>query len=270
MPYIKAPSGIRWHYLARGKGRASLLFIHGWAGDFSIWFRQIDHFSDRFNVVVLDLPGHGKSDWRDINFESLIDDIIFISRSLKLKDIIVFGLSFGGQIAIKLALKSRLFKRLVLIDTAPKFVKDEGFNAGLDSREIEKLSGQIDTDFPNILVVFAHSLFTIEEKQKEIFVSLWDLFRRKKCFPQKDALKRMLVMIGKIDLRDQLHKIKIPTLIISGEKDYICPLFVSEFMNKNIPNSQLRIIEKCGHLPFLTEEAQFNSIIDGFLLDDDK
>ena len=140
MPYIKAPSSILWRYISRGDSKDVLLFIHGWAGDSSIWYRQLDYFSDRFRTVSLDLPGHGKTSWQDIDFESLIEDIIFICQELKLKEITIFGLSFGGQIAIKLALKASFVRKLVLVDTTPKFIKEDGFKAGLTSSEVKKLS----------------------------------------------------------------------------------------------------------------------------------
>ena len=270
MPYIKSQSGISWRYILRGKAKDTLLFIHGWAGDSSVWYRQLDYFSDRFKTVCLDLPGHGKSNWQDIKFDSLIDDILFICRELELKNVAVFGLSFGGQIAIELVLKSKFFKKLILVDSSPKFIKGDGFKTGLSLSQVRKLSKQLDDNFPNILVVFARSLFTDKEREKEIFANTWDVFIRRKSFPKKETLKKMLVMIENIDLRDGLSKIKIPTLIISGEKDYICPLCVAEFLNKNITNSELRVIKECGHMPLLTEPDIFNKIIDGFLSEDDR
>jgi len=270
MPYIKTPSGNLWHYRLKGKGDISLLFIHGWAGDSNIWYRQLDYFSNRFKTVALDLPGHGKSDWRDVDFGCLIEDIIFICRELKLKKVVIFGLSFGGQIAIKLVLKSSLFKKLILIDTTPKFVKEDGFKEGLSNYEIRKLYKQLDEDFPNILAVFARSLFTDAERKREIFSGIWDLFSKKKKFPQREALKKMLHMIRKIDLRRELTKIKIPTLIIYGEKDPICSLYASRFLNKHIAESKLGRIAECGHMPFLTEVDKFNNIIDEFLSANDR
>lgn len=264
MPYIKTPSGINWHYITKGKG-AALLFIHGWAGDFSIWFKQIDYFSKNFKVIVLDLPGHGKSSWEGIDFNSLVDDIIFICRRLKLKKIIVLGMSFGGQIAMKLAIKSKLVSKLVLVDTSPRFVKENDFKAGLSAQEVKKLSRQLETDFYSILSVFARSLFTLKERKKNFFSHMFGLFRRKKCFPKKDALQKMLRIIEKIDLRSALKSIRAPTLIICGDEDPICPLFVSEFMRDKIPHSTLRAIEGCGHMPFLTEPDKFNELVQVFL-----
>jgi len=268
MPYIKARPGILWRYILRGEGKSSLLFIHGWAGDSSVWYRQLDYLSDRFRTVCLDLPGHGKSGWQDIKFDSLIDDILFICRELRLKNVALFGLSFGGQIAIRLALESTLFKKLILVDTTPKFIKGDGFKTGLSLSQVRKLSKQLDDNFPNILVVFARSLFTEKERKKETFANTWSVFLKRRSFPKKEALKKMLGMIEDIDFRDELSKIKIPTLIICGEKDNICPVYVAEFFNKNIINSKLQIIKQCGHMPLLTEPDKFNKIIDKFLSDD--
>jgi pimeloyl-[acyl-carrier protein] methyl ester esterase len=265
MPYIKSLSGISWHYLLKGEADSSLLFMHGWAGEANIWYRQLDYFSKRFQTVALDLPGHGKSSWHDIDFSSLVADIDFIIRKLKLNNLVILGLSFSGQIALELALRPSLVKKLVLVDTTPRFVKDKGFEAGLSIKQISKLSRQLDTDFPNILTVFARSLFTEEERKKDMFVSIWELLSKRRNFPSKYALKRMLDMVAQIDLREKLSEIKVPSLIICGQRDSICPLYASRFLNEHIANSTLQVIPDCGHMPFLTEEEKFNSIIDAFL-----
>jgi pimeloyl-ACP methyl ester carboxylesterase len=53
--------GARVHWSSRGHGSRTLIFVHGWTGDESIWARQVPAFARRYRVITLDLPGHGKS-----------------------------------------------------------------------------------------------------------------------------------------------------------------------------------------------------------------
>src|SRR6266851_7943365 len=53
--------GARIHYKETGRGRAALVFVHGWGGDMNVWREQVPHFASRARVIVIDLPGHGQS-----------------------------------------------------------------------------------------------------------------------------------------------------------------------------------------------------------------
>ena len=54
--------GVRIHYKLAGRGRTAIVFVHGFAGDMSVWREQVPFFANSARVVVLDLPGHGQSD----------------------------------------------------------------------------------------------------------------------------------------------------------------------------------------------------------------
>lgn len=54
--------GMRVHYKIMGHGRSTLVFVHGWGSDMSIWREQVAHFQSKARVVLIDLPGHGASD----------------------------------------------------------------------------------------------------------------------------------------------------------------------------------------------------------------
>src|SRR5687767_3287453 len=54
--------GTRVRYESFGEGREAIVFVHGWAGDTSVWRYQVPEFAKRARVIALDLPGHGASD----------------------------------------------------------------------------------------------------------------------------------------------------------------------------------------------------------------
>ena len=64
-----------------------------------------------------------------------------------------------------------------------------------------------------------------------------------------------------------LFRIKIPTLIISGSHDNICPLEQSKLFNKLIESSRLAIIENCGHLPHVEKTEEYCDLITNFIME---
>lgn len=67
------------------------------------------------------------------------------------------------------------------------------------------------------------------------------------------------------NLGDELKEIQTPTLLIWGNNDTITPPFVGKEFNKLIPNSELHLIDKCGHAPMMERPDEFNEILNGFL-----
>mgnify|MGYP001985527580 CR=1 FL=1 len=58
--YIESFDGETLHYKIYGSGEETILFVHGWMCDETFWNAQIEEFSNGFQVITLDLPGHGK------------------------------------------------------------------------------------------------------------------------------------------------------------------------------------------------------------------
>jgi pimeloyl-ACP methyl ester carboxylesterase len=68
------------------------------------------------------------------------------------------------------------------------------------------------------------------------------------------------------NLRDELHQITIPCNLIWGASDTITPPFVGEEFKKLLVNSELTILEKCGHAPMMERPEEFNKLMAAFLL----
>ena len=101
MPHLKTESGIEWHYDVEGAGE-HLLFIHGWGVDKKIWRQQAKFFSQYYQVMTVDLPGHGKSSWKKMNLEAMVTDLHALLAWEQFDCVTVIGSSVGGLIALKL------------------------------------------------------------------------------------------------------------------------------------------------------------------------
>jgi len=263
MPFIKTKSGLNWHFHSQGQGQA-VLFIHGWSFDESVWFKQIDSFISRYRVITLDLPGHGQTNYK--SSIDIIEEVKFIVEELGLKNINLVGHSLGGFLSLQLVSKyPELIKKLVLIGAPAKFVESKEYSFGLRESDINKLKNFLSKDYPNILLVFMRWLFTKDERGQKDFRSIWEKLSTKRAWPQKEAMADFLFIIEKEDIREQLSSLNIPTLIICGTGDPICPVESMGYLNKQIKDSKVKLFPGCGHLPFLTQAKRFNKVVKEFL-----
>lgn len=265
MPYIKTRTNLRWYYEVKGKGEP-LLFIHGWAGDLEVWYQQISFFSKRFQTIAVDLPGHGKSSWEESNLNQLAGDIEFILNQINIPKITIVALSLAGLIALKFALMfPEKVERLILVDTAARFASDSE-KEGITLAQIDNLSSRLEKDYMGALLFFTRSQLTKEERNMVNFKTVWDILTQKEVLPQKKALQFFLDILKTEDLRLILPKIEAPALIVGGEKDTICGKVKAEELQANLQHASLKFIKNGGHLPFLTQPALFNKILEDFIV----
>ncbi|HED16487.1 MAG TPA: alpha/beta hydrolase [Gammaproteobacteria bacterium] len=110
---VKSADGSIIHYSVAGQGDTALVFVPCWTCDNSFWTRQLDYFSNRYQVVSLDLAGHGQSGNQRSQYtmEAFGQDVVAVANKLQLKQIVLIGHSMGGPVAMTAA--QRLGKRVV-------------------------------------------------------------------------------------------------------------------------------------------------------------
>ena len=254
---------MRWHYEEEGAGPV-LLFLHGWGVDRRIWRQQFKVFSRDYRAVVLDLPGHGQTEWQPSSLNDVAEDIreLFFRQNM---DCRIVASSFGGLVALQLAANgSSRIRALVFVGSLPKFVQCEGFPCGLTSARIMKLKEQIQSDYPAIVRIFFRSLFTRSERSSRRYKWI-QTFRRQEESPDRDALLGFLDILTAADLRPVLSQCRVPVHMINGTEDYICPRPVFEQMKRDHPGLTLDWLPDCGHFPFLTRPYEFNDKLKCFL-----
>jgi len=92
-------------YHVEGHGQPALVFVHGWSCDKSYWKYQVPHFSKQYNVVTIDLAGHGESGSgrKDWTMEAFGKDVAAVVEKLDLDSVILIGHSMGGPVIIEAA-----------------------------------------------------------------------------------------------------------------------------------------------------------------------
>jgi pimeloyl-ACP methyl ester carboxylesterase len=96
--------GINLRYLDVGSGDPSLVFIHGWCCNQSMWGDQIEAFAPNHRIIAVDLRGHGESDKpdQDYTIDQFADDMAWLIREIGLDRPVLIGHSMGGVAALKL------------------------------------------------------------------------------------------------------------------------------------------------------------------------
>ena len=240
--------------------------IHGLGVSGHIWQAQREFLQTDFQVLTVDLPGHGHSGWMPLTLVEMAMDIRQILSSHEINPFSLVASSMGGLVALELyRMIPQDIMRMSLVGSIPKFAKGPDYPAGLDIHKIRLLSQQFDGNYELILDIFFRSLFSMKERESDAFKWVKKL-RQGIPLPRREALKHALDILEKADLRDRIASIICPVQFITGSKDYICPRAIMDWVAGHTYNARFDFMEGCGHLPFLVEAKEYNRLLEDFLL----
>jgi len=254
MPFVVV-DGLRTFYESRGRGH-SILFVHGSAGNHSMWSHQLDYFGERYHVIAIDLMGHGKSEIAihpsSITVELYADFIKSFLAAVNIKKVTLVGQSLGGAVCINFCLLSpEKVQCLGLINTGAKL----GVNSTLLS--------MMRKNFREVLRMgFENTRGQRHENAEKRNIS-WVLNEMLTTDPAIGLAD--FEACNKFDSRQQLSQINKPTLIIGGSKDMLTPPWFQQYLHENIEFSILRIIEGAGHFSMTEKPKEFNVTLSKFL-----
>ncbi len=253
------------YYEVYGEGDP-LLFVHGWMMNTTVWRKQIHHFAKNHQVVVFDLTGYGQSDKPEIKYgpDIWMADIDAVIAQCNLKKPTFIGWSMGGALGMGYAVsRPDALGLLVLVDSTPLLVAPpENFQHATPPDEAEQLLGAISTDFSSGARGFVE-LMLPEDGVDNIKDELHAVTQQ----TTGPIALESIMAAGTADLRPVLANISVPTVVLHGEKDMVCKLGAGEYLASNIPDAAFYTFPNKGHVPFLTDAENFNSILASSLPD---
>jgi len=273
MPFFKTTDGNNLHYRITGKGKP-IIFVHGWAMNSHVWKYQMDEVSKYFQVIAVDLRGHGKSECgmrnAEYEFNIFIQDLKELINFLGIKKFTLAGWSMASFIIARYYFKyPEDIDKLIFISGTPKFLSENDYPHGHPMTMVNRLEQNLKRDYENHIREFCGKLFISGEIIDDSKLSEIESLMFNEDFPpSSDVVLQTLNSLLKDDIRDNLNDIKVPTLIIHGSIDKICPLGAGKYMAKEIPDSKLIILEGVGHAPFLTQPERVNKEIKEFIATD--
>ena len=252
--------GCNIFYQEAGTGPAVIL-LHGLGGDSSNWASTMTPLSEKFHVIALDQIGFGRSEKPLINYRvgTYVDFLSAFMKELKIERASLVGNSLGGWIAAAFALAyPDKVDRLVLVDAA-------GFALPNDPNAVAVANALNPSTKDGLKQILPLVFYDSKPYASDVALDLF--FARKMKAGDGYTTARLIDSIIRGDdvLDNKLSAVKSPTLIVWGREDKLTPLAGGERFKKEIPGSQLAVIDKCGHVPQVEKAAEFNRILLEFL-----
>ena len=263
MPFLDI-EGHRVHYRRFGtKSKLpSLVFIHGIFANHITWVKQIDFFAKQTDLVVFDLPGHGKSDRPPIEYtpEFFAFVVKQLIETLDLHKPILVGHSLGGFIAQTAAMNyPELAEKLVLLCTG-MFIEFRGQRLKVPPSVLPILKTRLMTQL--LWRQFCKLLVKTTKKNVIPGYEGISLEARLAATCSGRAILNIMANLIPIDVSEPMQSNKLPKLFITGTNDIFyhqAPLY------RKLPNTRVEIIDAGEHIAHLLNAEEINSWILEFI-----
>jgi len=243
-------------------GSPSIIFIHGFPFNKSMWKLQQEELKDNYRVITYDIRGHGNSDagTGDFSIELFVKDLLILMDTLKIDKTVLCGLSLGGYIALN-AVENypERFIALILSDTQCTADTPEAKEKRIKAIENIKKTGVEKYADESLENLFSPESFMLRKAEiaavREMIVKT----------SEQSLCNTLNALSVRKETCSKLTEIKMPVLILVGKEDKITPPAAAHFMFENIKGSFLNIIEHAGHLSNLENPGEFNIQIKQFI-----
>lgn len=248
-------------------GRETIVFVHGWPGSHRLFEYQFDQFPKLgYRCIGIDCRGFGLSDkpWSGYDYDRLADDVRCVIDALGLENIVLAGHSTGGAIVIRYMARHRghqVCKLALFAAAAPSLIQRPYFPYGLPREEVVEIIQGVYANRPQTIRNFGNRVFYNPVSQA---LSDWifDIGLQAAGWSTAAIANTWL---QEEKLFYDLKTIRVPTLILHGRNDEICPFSLAVAQRDSIQNSKLVPIDNCGHFLFYDQMDIFNQQLLNFL-----
>lgn len=262
---VRSFDGARVYYgIKRKRTKIPLFFVHGFGGNQTIW-KEIEGFFNKkgYTTIKLDLRGHGASDKfkpkQKVSIEHFAKDINLILRKEKIKKVYLVGHCFGGFVSLVFSyLYPKKVKKLILINplhgdviTARRIIDNLVERSIVILEKVSRKKISLRKKYPYI----DYSKF---RKEPYVYFFLHDLMGT----PLQTYVSAMLAT-STYYKKDFVEKIKVPTLILAGNKDRLTPARFSRSLAKKM-NANIKTIPG-DHLVFVRDPKRTQKEILDFI-----
>ena len=260
--------GRRVSYLERpleagGPARGTVVFIHAFPLSAAMWQPQLAALPAGWRGLAPDLLGFGESDLSQAETPSIheyADEVAALLDHTRATPAVMVGLSMGGYACFALLRSAPdTVRALVLADTRPDADAPSARAARQQSLEALEREG-----VPAVAAGMVPRLLgaTTQSSRREM---VEDVRRLALAQPQRGVADGIRRLMTRPDSTPLLRAISVPTLVVVGEEDVITDVSVARTMYRQIPQAELAIIPKAGHLSNLEQPEAFNLALAQFL-----
>jgi pimeloyl-[acyl-carrier protein] methyl ester esterase len=240
-----------------------VVLLHGWGLHGGVWDSLMPRLTPHMRVTRVDLPGHGRS--RDVAMPGSLTGLAHLVLEAVPKGAVWLGWSLGGLVAQRAALDapSRL-RGLVLASTTPRFAAADDWSCAMPPEQLQEFATGLTQDYKETLLRFLSLQVRGDESARAALRRLRDaLFAHGE--PDTAGLAAGLKLLEDSDLRSEVKRLALPTLVLAGGYDRLTPPGAGEWLAGSISGAQLVLFPKSAHAPFISHADAFTEALLGFM-----
>lgn len=263
MPTVDV-NGVSLFYESKGEGPETIVFSHGYLMDSTMYAEQVNELSKNYRCICFEHRGHGRSELAHDGYtmDNLVTDAIALIEALNLGPVHYVGMSTGGFVALRIALRRpELLRSMALLSTSAEGESTSALKKNTLLLNVVHWIGWWPVIGQVLKMVF-HSTFLNDTSRRQE-INYWkDIFTKQN--------KRTMYLFGKAifardkSLLNQLTKISLPTLVIVGEKDLLTPVSRSRNLATHIQGADLIEIPDAGHGVTMEKAPQVTAALRNF------
>jgi pimeloyl-ACP methyl ester carboxylesterase len=236
-----------------------VVIIPGLAGGYELLGPLAKHLAKDFRVISYQLRGEDNcfALRRPFDREDLVSDLAELLDCLCLEKPTIMGVSFGGVLAMEFAAKHPYrLKDLIIQGAGSRF--ERGLFQQVAGTVLSRFPLPSDNPFVN---QFFNLLFGGATKKDALF----DFVTRQIWQTDQSMMAHRFHLVESFDINGRLERVRVPTLILAGDKDVLVTSRTLTELVKGIENSQLKRLPRCGHLAFVTNPTMVADKVRRFL-----
>jgi sigma-B regulation protein RsbQ len=244
-----------------------MIFAHGYGCDQNMWRFVAPEFLGSHRVVLFDHVGAGRSDLRaydDSRYSTLdgyASDVLEIIHDLELSDVIFVGHSVSAMIGILAAIREpESFGKLVLVGPSPCYIDDGDYVGGFGKSDIEEMLESLDSNYLGWSSAMAPVIMGNPERP-ELGRELTNSF----CATDPEIAKKFARVTFMSDNRQDLARLRTPSLILQCSDDVIAPEVVGDYVHEHLEGSTLVAMNATGHCPNLSAPGETVAAIKAYV-----
>jgi pimeloyl-ACP methyl ester carboxylesterase len=240
----------------------AVVMIHGYSSEKTVWMRFASHFSDRYQVLILDLPGHGETAFAPaLKYDTVSQGqrVLQAMDALNISRAHIIGNSMGGFIAAQIALHHpERVQSATLIDAAGVIAPE--------ASDMEKMLAKGRNPFEISTREEFDAFYAMTMAQPPWLPRMILDYMADDYIARRESLTRIFQDFHQVDMLDaQLSEFRVPVLVMWGERDRLLHISSSEVWAKGIPGAELISYSALGHMPMLEDPSRSASDILTFI-----
>ncbi|MGX1128190.1 sigma-B regulation protein RsbQ [Streptomyces glaucescens] len=245
----------------------TVVLAHGFGCDQNMWRLTLPALVEDYRVVLFDYVGSGRSEpsaFSEERYGSLdgyARDVVEICEAFDLRDTTFVGHSVSAMIGVLAAETApERIGALAMVAPSPRYIDDDGYRGGFSAQDIDELLDSLEANYLGWSAAMAPVIMGNADRPE-----LGEELRNSFCATDPDMARVFARTTFLSDSRDDLKRVRVPTLVLECTDDAIAPREVGAFVHQAIPGSTLVTLDATGHCPHLSAPEATNTALTAFL-----